>query len=50
VVQHLNATFLNGRSSSKELIKIYFTIFGAHLITQTIPKAFLFPINKRKEN
>jgi hypothetical protein len=49
-VQHLKTIFLNGRSNSKELIKIYFTIFGAHLITQTITEAFLFLINKRKEN
>jgi hypothetical protein len=47
-VQHLNATFLDCRSGSKEPIEIYFTIFGANLITQTILKAFLFPINKRK--
>jgi hypothetical protein len=47
-VQHLNVTFLDGRSGSKEPIEIYFTIFGAKLITQTIFKAFLFPINKRK--
>jgi hypothetical protein len=49
-VQKLNAIFLHGRSSCKELIQIYFIIFGAHLITQTIAKAFLFQLIKEKKN
>jgi hypothetical protein len=47
-VQYLHATLLDCRSGSKKPIEIYFTIFGAKLITQTIPKVFLFPNNKRK--